>query len=296
MGILNGTIDHFVQEVGESFDDFAISRAANGTLGRTRVVSAINWAQRRVHQFLYSRVNVSQLARKVTITEDSENDNRYLLPPRTWGVFAVEDSNGVYYSPRSSRLQHNQAGWIAERRASTQAANNRAVVRFMNFDPTGTISAWVLETPCRMSGGDGTYGAATVTLAADPDLGDTVMDDDYYIGSQFIIVESGSTAFGLIGTATDSVGSTRVVTVPTWSTLPTAADQYSVLCELPESAWPLVWLRATRRIMRVDRRWDDIRNDVREELVTAEIDALLALRKPAKGFDAMPRQADVWVV
>jgi len=297
MSIQEGTVDHFLSEIGSALDDTTLSRTADGTLVRTRVMPKLHAAQVDVQSWLYTRgANPSQLARKVTLTADTENDYTYLLPPRTWGVFAVEDSKGVYYAPCASRLRHYEAGWFAERRASTAGRNNQMVVRFLNFTPTGTIYAWVLEEPCRMSGGDGTYAAATATLEASPDVGQTVMDDDYYNGSQLVITESGSTAFGLIGTVTDYVGATRVATVPTWSTTPTASDNYSVICDLPRQTWRWIVLEATRRLMRVDRRWDDMMNDFRDERNECRINALLSLKRPAKGFANMPREAEVWRV
>ena len=52
MAIQEGTIDALLQDVGEHFDDFTVSRAADGTITRARAVSAINWAQRQVHNYL----------------------------------------------------------------------------------------------------------------------------------------------------------------------------------------------------------------------------------------------------
>jgi hypothetical protein len=296
MSIQEGSVDHFLAEVGERLDDTTVSRTADGTIVRARTMNKLHAALVRCWSYLRPRSHWTQLARKITLTEDSENSNRYILPPRVWGVASVEDSNGIYYAPRGSRLRHYEAGFIIERRASTAGPNNRGVVRFLNYDPSATISAWVLEEPTRMSGGDATYTSTTMVLEASPDLGATVIDDDYYNGSQFIITQSGAATEGDIGTATDYVGSTRTLTMPTWSTTPTAQDDYSVLCDLPRIAWPYLVMETVRGVVRVDRRWDDIRNDLREERNETRIDALLALKKPAEGFDNLPRQAEIWVV
>ena len=202
----------------------------------------------------------------------------------------------MQYTSYRSRKYFYRAGFLVERSLDTTTHKARLCVHFMNYSPTGTVYAWVLEEPVRLSGGDGTYGAASLTLEATPDLGQTVIDDDHYIGSQFVVMQSDSTAYGLIGTCTDYVGKTRVVTLDTWSTLPTANDDYSVLCELPRVTWRWIVLETVKIITRVDKRFGRMRPDLVQELADVREQSMDWLRDPAEHFDNMPRQVTVWVI
>jgi hypothetical protein len=291
-----GTVDFFLREVGDALDDFTISRSADGKLGRERTIAHLHTAQVTVFRTLKDYGgHPSQLARKVTLTEDSENADHYICPPRTIGVFAVEDSNGLLYTPFGSRKYAYRSGFIVERAKTTNKYNNRICIRFMNYSPTGTVYAWVLEEPAKFSAGDGTYAATSITLEASPDVGTTINDDDYYIGTQFIVTQSAAAAFGLIGTATAYVGKTGVATVGTWATTPTANDDYSILCDLPRVTWRQITLEAIRIITRVDKRFGPMRDDMMQELAEVRQQTIIAMRNPADGFDNMPREVDFWV-
>lgn len=291
-----GTVDFFLTEVGACLDDFVISRSADGKIGRNRTIAHIQTAQVAVQRKLRAYGgHPSQLARKVTLTEDSENDAYYICPPRAIGVFAVEDDNGIQYVPFPSRKHYYRAGFLVERAQATTTWNGRLCIHFMNYEPTGTVYAWVLEEPVRLSAGDGTYAATSATLEASPDVGLTVNDDDYYIGAQLVVMQAASTAFGLIQTVTDYVGKTGVCTVGTWSTTPTSNDDYSFLCELPRVTWRQIVLETVRIITRVDRRFGPMRDDLLQELAEVRQEVIIAMRKPAEGFYNMPREVEFWI-
>jgi len=296
--MLEGTVEFFLKELGAALDDRTLALDADGTLVRARAMSVLNASQTKIMRALLDMgVREQVFARKATLAADSSDDDVSILPYRTLAVLSVEDGNDNPYVSVFSRKRLRDIGFIVERRASTTGSNYNPVLRWWNMDRPSTVYAWVIEEPVRLSYGDGTYAATTVTLEASPDLGETITNDDYYNGAEIAVVDG--TYLGQIREISDYVGSTRACTIATWTNTPTASDNYSLLSSLPRVTWDAIVYEAAMRVAMVDARWWDQHGvglaNLRRQREASLLEAFRVLAKPVRGEAVTPRRATYWI-
>jgi len=295
-----GSTEYFLLELGGVLDDIVLALDADGTLTRARAISALNYGQERTQRSLIvGGVRPQVFARKVTLADDSGDDDVSLLPYRTLMVLSVESSTGQIYPSVYSRKRARESGYIVERRASTTGGNYLPSLRWWGYDRPSTVYAWIVESPPKLSYGVGAaYANTSITLATTPTIGPTVENDDYYNGAE-VAIESGS-YIGQVREISDYAGSTRIATVAAWTNNPTGAtDYYSILSPLPRVAWDAMVLEAALRIVQVDARWWDQHGvalaHMRRNKEAAFQDALRSLCNPVSGAAVEPRQAVNWI-
>jgi hypothetical protein len=252
--MIEGGVEYFLNELGQALDDTTVSLTAAGTIGNARALNAINAAQLKVmRKLLKMGVREQVFARKVTLTDDSNDSDVSLLPYRTFAILSLEDGQGAPYPHIYSRKRTREAGAIVERVSTTTGRNFGWAVRWWNYTRPSTVYAWVLEAPVKLSYGTaGTPTATTIPLAATPTLGDNVLNDDYYNGADIAELTANQ-----IRQVSDFVGSTRVCTVATWTSTPSASVTYEFLTPMPRPTWDAIVWEAAMRVLQSDARWWD---------------------------------------
>jgi hypothetical protein len=250
-----GSIPAALKTMGRLLDDFNTGGTNLLYAGSTeskilpaRAVGLLDQAQQELYDdLLVDGAEKTNLCRKITLVANSSDTQEFDLPPRVMQVYRLRDSNMDdawdmdMHTPIAS-MGYIDVGWRVEQ-------NNRRI-RFTGITPDSNLTyyAWVLRRPPEIS--YGTVGAAsaggtTITLAATPTYGETMLRDDLYNGAEVAIVTASGTnaAVGTYQRITDYVASTRKATVGTAWTFG-AADTYSIVFDLPEVAWPTIILRA----------------------------------------------------
>jgi len=298
--MIEGTLGHLIRDVGTILNDFTVSASADGKLTTERVTRIINLVHKRImRKCLDWHVRPSIFARKATLTVNAVDEYAYDLPPRTLGVFAVEDSNEIQYTPVHSRKREGEIGYRLEQGQKTTGGIQVPVVRFHNIDVgSATVYAWVIEEPATLSQGDADYGAATVTFDSTPSSAGILVDqDDYYNGCEVAIVASSTaTIIGQIRQISAYVAATRVATVEAWTEEPTDDDDYAIVSGLPRILWGPLAYDVACEITRLDERWDvEDRQMIRAERDRSFKEAVHVMRGMSIGPLAESFQQIVWL-
>lgn len=296
MAILEGSADYFVRQVGRLLGDYTITRSADGTCGRSRTMHNVNEAHKTVQRFLSSKgIQQGIFARKATLTQDSTYSDIYYLPARAVHIFSVQDGSDALWFPINSRNRPYDIGFHVEKISSAGYAGWQKTLHFQNCQPNDTLYAWVLEEPVRLSAGDGTYAATSITLEGSPDLGETIPDANYYVGADVAVCQDSAAALGATKEITAST-TAGVCTVATWAVTPTASDDYSILTSMPRETWELICVEAAIKVAREDKTFESNKDSLREQLMDTRLDTILNCRKLAEGLPSRPREAEVWIV
>lgn len=296
--MIEGTLSHFIRDVGTILGDFTVSASADGTLVTERIARLTNLAQKRVmRKVLDMHVRPSLFARKATVTANAIDEYAYDLPARTLGVLMLEDSSQNMYTPVNSRKRDGEAGFVLEMRQITTGRLMTPVARFHNTEPptSSDVYAWVVEEPVMLSEGEADYGATDVTFDATPSSAGLLIDEDaYYDGSEVAVI-SGTYA-GQIRQISDYVASTRVATVAAWTSEPTDNDHYSIISGLPRILWQPIVYDVAAQIMHIDERWDnEDRSSIRKERDNSFAQAVRAMRGMAIGPIGPSYQRVQWI-
>jgi len=137
-----------------------------------------------------------------------------------------------------------------------------------------TLKVWYTRRPVDLSYGTvaANAGSTDLTLATTPTGGLTRIENDYYNGIKVAVA-------GQVRLISDYVGSTRVCTVPAWTSTPTTSSTYSLISPLPERTHKLIILEAVKNIrVHLD---DDIENV--EYQIKQEFDKIIrGIRQPSR--------------
>jgi hypothetical protein len=166
-------------------------------------------------------------------------------------ILLVTDTNGDPLEPIS--LQQKEHGYVLG--ASTDTVRVVDIGYWLDHNKlwvnsgtwTGNLRVYYIRKPPRMQYGTAEAGAdTTMTLDADtrPEI-----QNDYYNDVTFSIREG--TGIGLEATASDYVGSTRVLTIDFAST-PSTDSVYSSVSELPDGHNEIVAVGAAIRALMYD--------------------------------------------
>lgn len=266
-----GSIDDLLLRVATELDDPDLTSAADGRITRTRAIRALDAASRQ--EFLRLRGDSGAMLpfkQEVILTVDSSDSDRYALPPRSREVIGLfEGSSAV--TPLGT-YSTSVSGFVVE--------EGCRAIRKRNYDPSSTISAWVIQEPCSLSMAKASGAAATsITFPSTATIGTVQEVDDYYNGARVCTILDGE-----IRTITDYVGTTRVSTVATWGSTPTNASTYTVMFDLPEIMISPVVLRAALILSRVDKVVHDSVPQMEKMYMAAHRDARVVLDKSNRGL------------
>jgi hypothetical protein len=166
-------------------------------------------------------------------------------------ILLVTDANGDPIEPIS--LQQKEHGYVLG--ASTDTVRVVDIGYWLDHDKlwvnsgswTGNLRMYYIRKPPRMQYGTAEAGADT-TMTLDADTRPEIVDD-YYNNIKFTIREG--TGIGEEATASDYVGSTRVLTID-FTTNPSTDSVYSSVSELPDGHNEIVAYGAAIRALSMD--------------------------------------------
>ena len=275
MAIQNSVPDLLLRLATE-LDDPALSDAATGRIGITRSIRALDSASNQEYMRLRGDCgDMMPFKQTVTLTADSNDTDRYPLPPRVRET--IRFAQGATPITPLNVYNTNGSGFVMEE-------GGRAL-RKRNLEPSGTISAWVIQTPCKLAmGAASNYTATTVVFQATPTIGTIEIQNDYYNGARVC-----SMLDGQIRTITDYVGSTRTATVATWDSTPSTTSQYCIMFDMPDVVAESVVLRAAVQIARSDKVLKDSLPDIKAAYAAAHRDARVLVDKMNRGRQKIPR-------
>ncbi len=253
--VIESGLPDLLSELGIEIHDLTLTEAADGAqVSRAWAARSLHTSVREVFRRLRrDHVDPLQFKQELSLTVDSADDELYPLNRRVRQVMRVFDYGGTDderdYGPLGTYEGGN--GWVIEPDG----------LRLREATVNGTLKVWAVQTPVRQSYGTAEAGAATtITLMATATLGITSIEPNYYLGAR-IGIESGTGA-GQVRRISAFVSSTRVCTVPTWTTNPDSTSVYSIMLDLPDCMMRAVVLRAALIILRtnavMDRQLDDV--------------------------------------
>jgi hypothetical protein len=134
---------------------------------------------------------------------------------------------------------------------------------------TGSLRMYYIRKPSRMQYGIAEAGSDT-TMTLDADTRPSIVDD-YYNAITFSIREG--TGAGEEATASDYVGSTRVLTID-FATTPDTTSVYSSVCELPDGHMEVVAIGAAIRALMYDVAQEPKLNQLKQWYTKLEFDLM----------------------
>lgn len=202
-----------------------------------QVVRAINERLQQASRFI-KKTHPTYLHATKTITYVADQAT-YSLPVDFWGLLSyplrtdLDPDSAIGYTPFHEYHRHLgfSSGWFSWNRETFtfqgSDANKKLRITPAPASAGATLDLHYIRRPCELTSGTAAAGdGTTLTLDATPTYGANDARDDYYNSADFLIY--GGTAMGEIATATDFVGSTRVVTID-FTTTPSTDSVYTVL-------------------------------------------------------------------
>jgi hypothetical protein len=162
-------------------------------------------------------------------------------------ILLLTDTNGVPVEPITLQQRDYSYPAVADRNIQMGywLDHNKLWVNADSF--TGNLRVYYIRKPGRMQHGTAEAGDSS-TMTLDADTRPSIVND-YYNNMAFVIREG--TGAGEEATATDYVGSTRVLTVSFTST-PTTSSVYATVSELPDGHNEIVVMGAAIRALMFD--------------------------------------------
>lgn len=260
--VIEAGLPDLLNSLGTELHDLSLTEAADGRVSRTWAARVLDTAASEVWRRLrQDHVDPLRFRQQISPTVDSDDSKLYPLNRRVRQVMRVFDYMGAdnerTYWPVAP-FAFGENGWVLEPDG----------LRLREATITGTLKVWALQTPARLSYGTAAAtSATTITLASSASIGLTSIEPNYYLGAR-IGVEEATAGAGQVTRVTAYAASTRICTVPTWSTTPTGTIKYSILLDLPDCMQRAVVLRAALIILRteavMDRNMDDVAASYRE--------------------------------
>lgn len=290
--MITDTVDDLFTRLGSELDDLDLSVSSAGRVddsSRKRVIRALDLASRQdMNRLRGDRADCTPFLQRITLTLDSNDTTykRYKTTPRTREVIRVYDDSKALEGLQTYRT--GGLGFVVEEGGRAVRLRN-----MVSDDIDGTLTAWVINDPIRLSRGTATtVTTSSFVLEATPTIGETETTDDYYNGSVGAIVAG--TNVGTIFRVTDYVGSTRVATVQCdhGSLTSGATDNvYAFVLDVPPQLSDAVVLRAALICARTDSKMRESMTDLRAAYKEAYNEALVRIDKMNIGVLRTPRQA-----